>query len=317
MGVIDFIIKTEDDIDKIAPLILHRLFLKRVQGNKPCIVVVTGQSGEGKSYSVLKVVQEIFKIEGVDITPFVKDFVVMNPLQYSEKLNNLLYEKRLKKIKVVQIDEARAVVGSDKWNSFINQTIAHVNAMSRAIKPLIVFIVTQSIKDVDKATRLTINYELKCKRRGTNPVEAELYKYWIDDHNPENPVLRKRKVYGIIERQGEQIKTQPRFILKKATPEVIEIYEKLMIEGKKNLLDNKLKKLTDEMKKDIETGTFSRVEEITQYLLKNKDTLHEWATFKRKKWKLKPDRVGMLNLTKPQVIELEKRLIEGGLNNGV
>jgi len=314
MGVIDFVIKTNANIDKIAALIIHRLFLTRVKGNKPCIVLITGASGEGKSYTCLKIIQDIFNIEGVDITPYVKDFVVMNPLQYSEKLNNILYDKRLKKIKAIQIDEARAVVGSDKWNSFINQTIAHVNAMSRAIKPLIVFIITQSIKDIDRSTRLTINYEVKCRRRGSLPVEAEIFKYWIDDHNPETPVLRKRKVYGIIERDGEQIKTQPRFIIKKPTEPVIEIYEKLMIEGKQDLLDSKLKKLTDEMKKDIQKGTFSRVEEITNYLLNNKDTLHEWANFSRKKWNIKPERASMLSLTKPQIQELEKRLVEGGKN---
>ena len=88
-----------------------------------------------------------------------------------------------------------------------------------------------------------------------------------------------------------------------------------MVEGKTELLNNKLKKLTDEMKKDIEKGTFSRVEEITSYLLKNKDTLHEWASYKRKKWKIKPERANMLNLTRPQVNELEKRLIEGGKAN--
>jgi len=316
MGVIDFVIKTTADVDKIAALIFHRLFLTRVKGNKPCIVLITGQSGEGKSYSGLKVIEQMFEVEGVDVTPYIEDIVVMNPLQYSEKLNALLYDKRLKKIKVMQIDEARAVVGSDKWNSFINQTIAHVNAMSRAIKPLIVIIVTQSIKDVDPATRRTINYEIKCRRRGSNPVEAEVYKYWIDDHNPEHPVLRKRKVYGIIERNGESIRTQPRFILKRASQPILDVYEKLMIEGKQALLDNKLKKLTDEMKKDIETGTFSRVEEITEYLLKNKDMLNDWATFKRNKWKIKPDRANMLNLTRPQVIELEKRLIAGAKGNG-
>ena len=315
MGVIDFVIKTSADVDKIAALIFHRLFLVRVKGNKPCIILITGASGEGKSYTGLKIIEEMFKVEGVDVTSYIKDIVVMNPLQYSEKLNALLYDKRLRKIKVMQIDEARAVVGSDKWNSFINQTIAHVNAMSRAIKPLIVIIVTQSIKDVDPATRRTINYEVKCRRRGSNPVEADIYKYWVDDHNPEHPVLRKRKVYGIIERNNEKIRTQPRFILKKANQKILEVYEDLMVEGKTELLNNKLKKLTDEMKKDIEKGTFSRVEEITSYLLKNKDTLHEWASYKRKKWKIKPERASMLNLTRPQVNELEKRLIEGGKVN--
>ena len=315
MGVIDFVIKTNADVDKIAALIFHRLFLTRVKGNKPCIILITGQSGEGKSYTGLKIIEQMFKIEGVDITPYINDIVVMNPLQYSEKLNNLLYDKRLKKIKVVQIDEARAVVGSDKWNSFINQTIAHVNAMSRAIKPLIVIIITQSIKDVDSATRRTINYEVKCRRRGSNPVEADIYKYWIDDRNPEHPVLRKRKVYGIIQRYGEKIKTQPRFIIKKASPKILEVYEKLMIEGKQNLLDNKLTKLTDEMKKDLQTGKFTRVEEIAKFLLANKDTLQDWTTYKRKKWKIKPERASILNLTTPQTKELEKRLVEGGQKN--
>ena len=317
MGVIDFVIKTDKDVNEIAALIFFRLFYERIQANKPCIVIITGASGEGKSYTCLKIIEEMYKLLKIDITPFVKHFVVMNPLQYSEKLNAILYEKFLRKIKVLQIDEARAVVGSDKWASFVNQTIAHVNAMSRAIKPLMVFIITQSIKDVDNATRRTINYEIKCTRRRYKPVEAEIYKYWIDDHNPENPVLRKRKVYGIIKQHGENIKVQPRFIMKKASPEVLRIYEGLMIEGKTELLNNKLTKLTDEMKKDIEVGTFTRVEELHRFFLANPDNLKDWAEYKRKKWKIVPDKAKMLNLTKPQVQELERRLVEGVVKNGI
>ena len=188
--------------------------------------------------------------------------------------------------------------------------------MSRAIKPLMVFIITQSIKDVDNATRRTINYEVKCSRRGSMPVEAEVYRYWIDDKNPEHPVLRKRKVYGIIDRDGEQIKIQPRFIIKRPTKPVIEIYEKLMIDGKQKLLDDKLRKLTDEMKKDIEKGTFSRVEELHKFFTSNPDNLKDWAEYKRKKWKLKPERIAMLSLNKPQVQELERRLV-GGVKSGI
>lgn len=98
-------------------------------------------------------------------------------------MDYVLHDKKAKKLKVLMIDEAREVVPAKLWYHFINQAIADVNALSRTVKPICRIMVVQFIKDVDQATRRTVQYYFKCIRPLSGNVLFYPYRLWKDDRD--------------------------------------------------------------------------------------------------------------------------------------
>ncbi|MEM4262020.1 MAG: ATP-binding protein [Candidatus Diapherotrites archaeon] len=309
----DFIItlKDGDDKEKIPTRIIRSLTYNRVKSNKPCVVLVTGESGSGKSWFVQKTVDELYCFEGkIDYANFVEQTTVITPFEYANKLKEILYSKELKHCFCIIIDEARVVVGSDAWNTFVNHTIAHVNAMSRAVKPLCVFIITQNIKDIDASTRRTINYEFKVRRFFSSKPIVYPFHYWVNDVDVENPKLCRRRVFGLVKDGNDSFHIKPFFVVKKPRDEILQVYEKIMYEGKVKLLDNKMNSLIEKFKKMTPELYYSKITKIFNDLVANPDILVEWGRVKRGKWCIDPDKAIAYDLDKYSKKELEKLLTD-------
>jgi ABC-type dipeptide/oligopeptide/nickel transport system ATPase component len=83
------------------------LFVKRLHHKKPSITGIFGGSGEGKSWTSLKIQKLIADMEGWDINKHLKDVNVFTPLEYPEKINKILHDKELKKVNIIVVHESR------------------------------------------------------------------------------------------------------------------------------------------------------------------------------------------------------------------
>ena len=316
MNFIDFIM----DLDKpfaefsdkeksdFSKTVLQRIALNRIKNNKPTVILLVADSGEGKSYTALSWIDAILEAQGVDFAKHVNDVIVYTPLEYVKKIDRLLHAKELKKVNVVLLDEARQLVKANTWYSFVNQAIADVNAMSRGVKPMVFFIVTQFIKDVDPATRRTLTFYGKCSRP-RRKVKLWLYKIWKDDRDIERPALKKRRIYGVVRRGRRKRVIKPNFSFSLPRPEIVEIYEKMQKEAKGKLIRRKLEILLKKLEKDFE-GLFDKVDAMVDWYVAKPEMLQTITVRSRGKIRLNKDVQAMHDLTKEEVKEFEKRLME-------
>ncbi|MBU0636250.1 ATP-binding protein, partial [Candidatus Micrarchaeota archaeon] len=318
----DFIIQWQPSEDKKIEMeqntfeIFEHLFYYPLKHNKPCVVLVTGKSGTGKSETTLKIIDKHLEKKGIDFKNHVSDVIIMNPKEYADKLEKILYDKDLKKIDVLLLDEARILIGSDNWQDFCNKSIGHMNATSRAIKPLMIFIVTQSIMDISKAIRRTIDYELCCTRPTGQKVRIRPRKYYIEDADLEKPRLRWRRIIGTIIDSNKRRRTYFTMVkFSKVRTEIRKLYDVIVVEAKKQFIDSVMQKTIEKITKSMGVAD-NRVEKLETHLKKDHEFLDAWGELKAKRFRLKPNFRDVFSLTKSQTTELEKRLskylIEGG-----
>lgn len=309
----DFLINAtvDDTPESIAEKIFSQVILRPIKNNKPYIIVMTGKSGEGKSWSALKIQDILYHALGLDFLNYLRICVVMSPKDYAEKLTLLLNDKEYKKAFSIHLDEARIIVGAETWNSFVNHSIAHVNAMSRAVKPLVIIIITQSLRDIDNNTRSTVNMQIKVRRLGSDSPVLVPYAFWVDDHNVDKPVLRRKRLFGIVRYpSGDKIRLLPKFKFRPPRKELIDIYETMMLECKTSYIDARMKRLLDRINKDMNKNSTDRIEGIVATLFKYPDELQAWGSWRGKKYVFNPEFAAHLNLDTSQVKDLEKRMMK-------
>jgi len=327
MNFIDFIIDidkpfkdfTNEENKAFSETVLQRICLNRLKNNKPTVILLVADSGEGKSYTALSWVDTILKSQGVDFAKHLDDVIIFTPLEYVKKVDRLLHDKALKKVNVIMIDEARALVKASTWHSFVNQAIADVNAMSRGVKPMVFFIITQFIKDIDPATRRTLTFYGKCARPRRS-VKLWLYKLWKDDRDIERPELKRRRIYGVVRRKNRKMTIRPTFNFSLPRKELVEPYEKMQKEAKGRLIRRKMEMMLKKLEKDFK-GMFDKVDAMVAWYVKRPDMLQTITETRRGKVCLNKDANAMYDLTKEEIAEFEKRLMkkltERGLANGV
>lgn len=319
MGYIDFVVKfnpkTETKND-LKNKILYSLFIKRRKANKPTIMFIGGDSGEGKSWTVLRLNEMLYEIVGESYKNYVNVTNIYTPLQYPEKMRLLLDKKNHPEYKnafSLNIHEARDVVRSANWRSFLNQAIADVNATSRAIKPLNIFIIAQFIRDIDPNIRYTLTYYGTVKRPIGHKPRLKFSVLWKDDHDLEKPKIRKRGLKGIIlyESGVKKIYRPKYFEMSRPGKEVIEEFEKEDVESKKSIIQRKLSKLMKEMSLELGEND-KKIPAMIEYYLKNPDVLNNIGKLNMKngKWKLKKECFQMHDLNSDEAKRFEKELNE-------
>lgn len=326
----DFVVRFDPKVDSEKDLmkrILNSVILSRIKNKKPTIIAVTGDSGEGKSFSTLRIMELLSELQGYDYSPFVDDTNVYTPIEYPKKMEKLLglnkkgfEETGLKKVNFIAIHEARTLVSAKNWQSFVNVAISDVNAMSRSIKRLVFFIVSQFIKDIDKSIRNTLTYYLTVQRPKGRNVRLKFHVLWKDDRDIENPRLRKRKLSGhIIYPSGRYVRYSPSYFeLSKPSPEVVESFEKSDTEAKAKILKQKLEKLMKEIEKDMDIDTSAiKVDNLVKHLQEHPEQIKTFGKISRKKWKLTPNAREMFDLTTPEIKMFEDKMnkdIQGDYN---
>lgn len=313
---VDFVIPFDpkkDTEESMAKKLLYSLYIRRQKFNKPTSTFIAGQSGEGKSWGLLKIQEMLLEMQGLELKDYVDDVNIFTPLEYGIKVNRLLglesYDKNLKKINVLGIHEARELVNAKQWQSFANQAISDVNALSRTIKRLIVFMISQNLKDVSTSIRVLINYYVKAYRPLGKKTQFQYNVTWIDDRDLDNIKLRKRPLRGYkVLPSGMAIPWHPKYLeISRPSKEVIDIFEKKDFESKASIIKRKMERLIEELKIDNE-NLYAKVDAMIKFYTENPDRLQMVAEYKYKKWKLKDEAKLMHQLTNEEMKVFQSKL---------
>lgn len=278
-----------DNADLISKGILKSITWNRLNADKPSIILITGDSGEGKTATALRIVDDFLAMKGIDLVKYLNDIIVYNPFEYAQKLDSLLVEDRLKHINVILLDEARGIVKAANWNSYVSQAIADANALSRGVKPLLVVIVSQDVSDIDRSTRKTIRYEFICKRplEGKVRIKPVVYYKFRPRGTCEKMELRYRDlrvlVKGIFKSQNI---TPPTFVVNRVRQEVWSEYKKEEKPRKLALIRSKTTKIISALKKDFGGETESRVDKVFNLLKEDNEKLSTLTEVKYGKRKI-------------------------------
>jgi len=282
MGVTDFIIPHNKDAAEMGRDIIRHITVNRLRYNKPVIILLVGDSGEGKSYTALKILKIINDWYKVDTLKNMEHQIVYTPLEYTNKMDALLHDYDKKKLKALIIDEAREIVSSNLWYSFVNRAIADVNALHRTIKPLVLIVVVQFIRDIDVSTRRTVQYYFKCARPLNSNVNLYPFRLWKDDRDIDNPRLRKRTLRGYYVKDNRKIPLRPKkFKITMPPKDIAAAYDKINKERKGKIIRRKLEDLVNKMERELGV-TQNKAVKLAEHYMNNPDAR---VGIVEKKWK--------------------------------
>lgn len=321
MTFCDFVVNYTDDRVELTRRILYSVFVQRVKKKKPCVTFIQGDSGEGKSTSTLALMQELLAIQGIDFEKHIEDCNVCLPFEYPTKINRLLHSQELKKVNVIGIHEARTIVKAKDWNSFLTQTIADVQALSRSIKPLMFFIVSQFIRDITTDIRYTLNFYCKSVRPRSGGCRLYVNVLWKDDRDLDKPKLMRRKLYGyVILPNGIRKSYAPRYLeVSLPSKTIMDKFDEMDTTAKSAILKKKIEKLIQKMQQDagVESG---KVAALVDYYTASNEKLADIGKMSRGKFKIEGKFKKMHDMTDTEWQDFTKlvneRLEQRGKNDG-
>lgn len=307
---IDFQVEWQGSEEATSIEILRHIIERPTKNHLPKMVLITGKSGTGKSSFCLNILDNFYSKKNIDFSKYINESVVIEPTEFGEKVQNIFTDDKCKKLWLLQIDEARFIVGADNWNSFYNHAVGHIRAASRAIKPIALFVVTQFSMDIDKKTRSSPDYIFDCTRTQGKATKIVPHVVYVDEKDRNAPKIKTRRLFGLIKHNGQIVaKGFPTFHAKLPRAKVKDIYDNEQVPKKMRVLQKIIKKLLDKMK--LEFGSEDarkQLEELLKHFTSNKEELKNWAQFKRKKWRLKPDVALKLGLSRQDCDWLEDKL---------
>jgi len=314
MTFCDFVVRYDPAKETPADLtkkILYSLIILRLKAHKPAVCFVAGESGEGKSFSTISLEDALLDMQGIDLLTVFNDVNVYTPLEYPQKLDALLFDKRLKKVNVITMHEAREVVKAKNWRSFLTTSISDINAMSRSVKRLAIFIISQFIRDVTTDIRYTMNFYIKAVRPRGKPARLYISKMWKDDSDLEKPKLRKRRIMGfIVLPNGKYQKYMPKYLeLKKPRKELIDIFEKADYDAKVGIIKKKINRLMAEMKEDIGEQS-NKIKAMVEWYVTNNQNIGLIAKRTKRGIITTAEFKEMHDLTDIEVKQFQKQLAE-------
>lgn len=315
----DFIVKHDEETETVEALtekILYSVVVNRLKAKKPLIWFIGGDSGEGKSFTILHLQQIILKLQGIDLKDVLDDVNVYTPIEYAKKLDAILgmssdkeKNKRLRKVNVIAIHEARELIKAKNWYSFLNQAVGDINAMSRSVKRLCIFVVSQFIRDIDTSIRYTLNFYSIVKRPRNRFARLYINVIWKDDRDLEKPKLKKRRLTGfIIDKHGRRRRYSPVYLeLTMLDKEILKHFEENDANAKRDILRKKLDKLIKTMELELNQYN-SKVDSMVTFYVQNPDSLHYIGSRGKRGFKLKPEVKEMHDLTPSEIRDFQNKL---------
>ena len=313
MVICDYVIRfdpSKDTQQDLVRRIIYSVIVKRrLKANKPCVVFIAGGSGEGKSISTLVLQQILLEVQGMDLKKLLNVINVYIPIQYPKKLNRLLYDKELKKVNILAMHEARDIIKAKMWYSFLTHSVADINAMSRSIKRLCIFIIAQSIRDITTDIRYTLNYYITVRRPAGRKARAYINVMWTDERDLEKPKLRKRKLMGyLVDTKGVYHAHRPKYLeLSLPDKEIVDEFDRQDTEAKSAVVKRKLEKLLKMMEKDLGQDS-KKIDDIIDWYAKNPQNLNLIGKSKGNKYKVSEDFKKMHDLTDTEAKDFETKI---------
>jgi len=305
---IDFVVEYDKDPKVVGKRIITNIITQRLKYKKPVIIFIAGDSGEGKSYAALKIMEIINEFYGVKSD--VATQVIYTPLDYATKIDTILYDKKFKKYRLVILDEARELLKAKLWYSFINRAMADINAMMRKIKPIAFIVVSQFIKDVDADMRRTLTFYIKASRPLGKKTRLQIYRMWKDDRDIERPTLKKRRLRGFVIKNGKRILFKPKYFRVSLPQEdVRKKYEEMNYSEKSKIIKRKLNKLMIKINEELGNGD-ERTVTLAKWYAKHPQSLSLIMTKYRGKLKLKKDIQKLHDLTRKEAKHFQAVLFE-------
>jgi len=309
--------------EQITEKLLYTLVIKRVKANKPTVWFIGGDSGEGKSSTALTIQNALCKSMGISLYDTLEYMNIMHPKEYADKLQNLLFSKdpTIKKLRFFCLHEARTIVSASDWNTKLSKLIANVNAMSRAIKPLCMIIISQFIKDITTSVRYTLTYYSTITRPLTGGYgNLRIYRLYKDDRDLEKPKIKKRFLQGYIlkakvenpDNMKESDWERKWVILKsiKLHRPPKDVYDKFIgldVAGKSSQIVKEMEEMSERFK--IESGDENtKIDKIAEHYTVDINTLSSASKKIRGNWRIKPNVRDMHNLTKKDTVLLESKI---------
>lgn len=314
MAYCDFVIKHDPDketSEELTKKIFYSVFIKRLKAQKPCIIFMSGESGEGKSYSALIFQMILLEIQGLYLKDYINHINVYQPLEYPKKLKAILFDKELKKLNIICMHEAREIVKAKLWYNFLNQSISDINAMSRKVKRLITIIISQFIRDISTDIRYTLNYYCVVRRPKNKPARVYINVLWKDDRDLDKPKLKKRKLSGyIVLPNGAYKRYVPKYLECRLPPkEIRDEFDRKDFESKAHIIKKKIDNLIKEMEQDIGETT-NKINTMVDWYVGNPTSLNMIGKVYRGKFKLRKEFKTMHEMNDFESIQFEKRLNE-------
>lgn len=314
MAYCDFVIRHDPNKEsniELTKKIFYSVFIKRIKAQKPCIIFVSGDSGEGKSYSAITIQRILMEIQGLGLMEYLNNINVYQPLEYPQKLRELLFNNDLKKVNIICMHEAREIVKAKLWYNFLNQSISDINAMSRKIKRLITIIISQFIRDISTDIRYTLNYYCVVRRPKNKPARVYINVLWKDDRDLEKPKLRKRKLSGYIVLPGGAYRRYiPKYLECKQPPkEIRDEFDKKDYESKAHIIKKKIDSLIKEMEQDIGSTT-QKISTMVEWYINNPTSLNLIGKVYKNKFRLKKNFKIMHELSDYESEQFEIKLNE-------
>lgn len=321
MAFCDFVIRynpKKDTLEDLTKRILFSIIIKRLKAHKPAVIFLGGDSGEGKSLSSLRLQEMLLEVQGLSLKDHLTDINVFTPLEYPQKLDNLLFKKELKKVNIICMHEAREIVKAKLWYTFLNQSIGDINAMSRSIKRLCIIVISQFIRDISSDIRYTLTYYMIVRRPKGKPARVYINVLWKDDRDLEKPKLRKRKLSGyLVYPDGRYRRYVPEYLeLRKPDKEIVKRFEALDKEAKIGIIRRKTDRLIKEMQEDIGKESM-KVDSMVKWYMEHQENLSIIGKKQKGKWITKKQFRDMHDLSRGETndfeIKLNKELREKGL----
>ncbi len=239
-------------------------FFKQIINNhlknkKNIFIMICGGSGEGKSYTALKIAEIIQP----DFNPAIQ--IAYFAWQFLKVIENA----KKKKYKVIILDEAHTTIPATKWFDYVNKAVHYVTTTFRQLHTLCVLIVTPNIKLIDKRLREICNY-YAVAWRPTNYVFIDFYKIYFNYYDLHNP---EPKLNRIICKVGDKLVRIRRIKIKAPSKKLRKRYEKYSKIYKSDILRSKLEEIMKKTpKKDLELFEYAEAEAECQ---KRKDELED------------------------------------------
>ena len=311
----------EGSLQDAVATIFFQLIYHRLKDDKPCVIGIVADSGEGKSNVAIHIVDVLYKQLGIDLMDFIEDTMIMGIEDYGQKVKAMLHDERLKKCCALIIDEAKATVDSKDWNDMLNRTVSMVNHLSRAIKPLAMFILSQRFRDIDASIRSSLTYYIKVSRPLNEHAWIKVYQFWEDDRDLSNPKPRKSIVEGdlVVEGKYKRIKLS-KIVFPKVRKELWEKYKASMVKAKGDVLQEKFDDMRVALEKKYAGKDKTRLVSLFNMLVEKDFLRQEYGVYKYKKWKLNDEFMNDFNVDKYQKKDLESKLsayFKGGILDGV